>query len=323
MSVELWYGERPQNPAEQSVLIELYQFLDAQPDHYVVLLNFYAGRSHEIDLVVLKHDGIFLAELKHIWDKVFGGKEGRWEIERPDGSRLVLAPTRPNPYKQVQYNYAYWKRWCEENSDAICAGVPRDWPPDFSTVFSYIVIYPDLAEGSQIDIGEHPVQAVNPQKFMLSLTIRSHPRLELSRAELQRIPQLLGLTRWHIMPPRDNDKTVKLDTDDWKPPVVRMLVARGHDFSTPVFHLEKDVITVGRDPENDLVVDDHSVSRHHAELRRFNNRWVVRDLDSLNGTWVSYSGEPRLERRITGENALKNGSIVRFGQASFTLLLSE
>jgi pSer/pThr/pTyr-binding forkhead associated (FHA) protein len=119
------------------------------------------------------------------------------------------------------------------------------------------------------------------------------------------------------------DPTVRLDTDDFKPPVVRILVARGHDFSQLVFHLEKEVITIGRDPNSDLVIQDESVSRKHAKLRRFNDRWIVQDLGSLNGTFVSYSGDPQLERRIERENALKNGSVLRFGQASYTILLNE
>ena len=94
-------------------------------------------------------------------------------------------------------------------------------------------------------------------------------------------------------------------------------------FSQPVFHLEKEVITVGRGPDSDLIINDESVSREHAEIRRFADQWIVRDLGSLNGTFVSYSGDPQLERRIERENALKNGSIVRFGQASYTILLNE
>lgn len=102
-----------------------------------------------------------------------------------------------------------------------------------------------------------------------------------------------------------------------------MLVARGHNLSALVFHLEKDVITVGRDPKSDLVVDHASVSHQHAEIKQVDGRWIVHDLGSTNGTFVSFGSDPRMERAIEGRNALKNGTIVRFGQASYTVLLSE
>jgi hypothetical protein len=46
-------------------------------------------------------------------------------------------------------------------------------------------------------------------------------------------------------------------------------------------------VTVGRGLDNDIVLDDASVSRHHAELTREGGRIQVRDLGSRNGTWVN------------------------------------
>jgi hypothetical protein len=44
---------------------------------------------------------------------------------------------------------------------------------------------------------------------------------------------------------------------------------------------------VGRSPICDLVLDDRTVSRRHAELRRDGDAWVLLDLGSTNGTWVN------------------------------------
>ena len=44
---------------------------------------------------------------------------------------------------------------------------------------------------------------------------------------------------------------------------------------------------VGRSPICDLVLDERTVSRRHAELRREGNAWVLADLGSTNGTWVN------------------------------------
>ena len=73
---------------------------------------------------------------------------------------------------------------------------------------------------------------------------------------------------------------------------------------------------MGSEAGNDIVLTHPSVSPRHAELRQEAGRWVVYDLASAQGTFVSYSGEPAQERQIS-TNALKNGSTVRFGQVTF------
>ncbi len=50
--------------------------------------------------------------------------------------------------------------------------------------------------------------------------------------------------------------------------------------------LELPVIRIGSAPDNDIVLHDRSVSRHHAELRRTNDGLLLRDLGSTNGTFV-------------------------------------
>ncbi len=51
--------------------------------------------------------------------------------------------------------------------------------------------------------------------------------------------------------------------------------------------LGADVVTVGKDPANDLVLDDPFVSARHLRLERRNGRWHVRDLGSTNGTLLA------------------------------------
>jgi len=186
---------------------------------------------------------------------------------------------------------------------------------------SLIVIYPDLHPESQLNIGKGPVQVMGFPKFLPTLVMRASQKIGLSCQEMGRIPQLLKLQEWRLVP----HDTVPLD-GDWHPPAFAVLVARGHDLSVPILDLKcmgEEIISVGRDPDNDLVIADHAVSRHHAEIRREGERYVVRDLHSANGTFVSFSGNPAEERSISdAANALKNNSIVRFGPVSFTLLLS-
>ena len=53
------------------------------------------------------------------------------------------------------------------------------------------------------------------------------------------------------------------------------------------FVLEKDEITLGRAPDNDLVIQDGSISRYHARLRHAGGAWRIEDLSSKNGTRVN------------------------------------
>ena len=63
--------------------------------------------------------------------------------------------------------------------------------------------------------------------------------------------------------------------------------------------LEKNLIRIGSAPENDIVIRDDVVSRFHAEIRIAENgeSWI-RDLDSLNGTFVNGAKLGRQERML-------------------------
>ena len=45
--------------------------------------------------------------------------------------------------------------------------------------------------------------------------------------------------------------------------------------------------TIGRLPDNDIVIVDRWISRHHAHIVRQGIRYVIKDLDSKNGTFVN------------------------------------
>lgn len=53
-----------------------------------------------------------------------------------------------------------------------------------------------------------------------------------------------------------------------------------------VHDIDKPVIRVGRDEEMDVIIDNPSVSRRHAEIRQEGEGWVVEDLGSSNGTYM-------------------------------------
>jgi hypothetical protein len=51
--------------------------------------------------------------------------------------------------------------------------------------------------------------------------------------------------------------------------------------------LDKSVLTVGRKPDNDIVLDNATVSGHHCKIYEAGGTWFVEDLNSTNGTFVN------------------------------------
>jgi hypothetical protein len=90
-----------------------------------------------------------------------------------------------------------------------------------------------------------------------------------------------------------------------QPQTPSLLMRKGPHPNKP-FPLNKDVITIGRGLDNDIVVDDAEVSRHHARLTRRGHDWILEDLGSRNGTTVN-------GRRITGPVTLMPGAQVGLG----------
>ena len=65
--------------------------------------------------------------------------------------------------------------------------------------------------------------------------------------------------------------------------------------------------TIGRSPDNDIFLDDVTVSRKHAVLVQSNGEFRIEDLGSLNGTFVN-------RRRIDSAARLQSGDEVQIGK---------
>jgi pSer/pThr/pTyr-binding forkhead associated (FHA) protein len=76
-----------------------------------------------------------------------------------------------------------------------------------------------------------------------------------------------------------------------------------------VISLGKPTITIGREVGRDIVIDDPTVSRAHAELSYMNGVWMIRDNNSSNGTFVNGV-------RVTSQ-VLHPGDTVQFGSSRF------
>ncbi|RZS80208.1 zinc ribbon protein [Motilibacter rhizosphaerae] len=74
---------------------------------------------------------------------------------------------------------------------------------------------------------------------------------------------------------------------DALPPGSALLVVRRGPNAGSRFLLDEDVTTAGRHPESDIFLDDVTVSRRHVEFVRVEGGFEVRDVGSLNGTYVN------------------------------------
>ena len=97
---------------------------------------------------------------------------------------------------------------------------------------------------------------------------------------------------------------------EWTIPAV-LVVNRGPNAGFR-FPLDQAVTTAGRDPRSDIVLDEMTVSRHHAEFRLERGELRVVDIGSLNGTYVN--GQP------TDSTALTNGDEIQMGKFRLVLL---
>jgi DNA-binding winged helix-turn-helix (wHTH) protein len=80
------------------------------------------------------------------------------------------------------------------------------------------------------------------------------------------------------------------------------------------FWLERPGMRIGRAEDCGIVLNDASVSRHHAELVRGKDSWLLKDLDSKNGSFLG-------ERPVQAESALRDGDVCRFGSVSLQFFM--
>jgi pSer/pThr/pTyr-binding forkhead associated (FHA) protein len=65
------------------------------------------------------------------------------------------------------------------------------------------------------------------------------------------------------------------------------LLVKLHGLGSRTIDLARDSFTIGRKVDNDLPIDDHTVSSHHAKIVRVQSVYFVEDLKSTNGTTLN------------------------------------
>jgi hypothetical protein len=90
-----------------------------------------------------------------------------------------------------------------------------------------------------------------------------------------------------------------------------LIVKRGPNAGSKFF-LDTDVTRVGRHPDSDIFLDDITVSRRHAEIRRGHDGFSLHDVGSLNGTYVN--------RERVEEAGLHSGDEIQIGKFKLVFL---
>jgi DNA-binding response OmpR family regulator len=81
------------------------------------------------------------------------------------------------------------------------------------------------------------------------------------------------------------------------------------------YELRKEIITVGRANDSDIVLQDPYASRHHAQIRRIDSAYQVHDLGSKNGVYVDGKRVPH------GSTAwLEDGSEIQFASTRYRFM---
>ncbi|HAS13081.1 MAG TPA: hypothetical protein DCS55_21615 [Acidimicrobiaceae bacterium] len=114
---------------------------------------------------------------------------------------------------------------------------------------------------------------------------------------------------FHTEPGLEGAEDVGVDLHEIPAGVGALVVRRGRNAGSR-YVLDADRTVAGRHPESDIFLDDVTVSRRHAEITREGDDYTVRDVGSLNGTY--------LNRNRVEEAPLRDGDELQIG--SFKLV---
>lgn len=159
------------------------------------------------------------------------------------------------------------------------------------------------------------------------------PQISRHHAELKytgagwRVKDLGGANGTYVNDRANRVEEVTVTDDDvlffgsYRFPVTRIrdFLDTGHENvhgGTVPLPLDKQIVTIGRGPDNDVVIDEPQISRHHARLVRSEGSLYLEDLASANGTFID--GD-----RIKDRTVLEAGQTVSFGSYAIRLDLAR
>jgi pSer/pThr/pTyr-binding forkhead associated (FHA) protein len=136
---------------------------------------------------------------------------------------------------------------------------------------------------------------------------RETPEREPESSTTMRFQAVEGLEKSDIVHESEHvlTRADQATVEALRPGTALLVVLRGPNTGAR-FLLDDDVVSSGRHPESDIFLDDVTVSRQHATFERVQERFVVKDVGSLNGTYVN--------RERIDESVLQTGDEVQIGK---------
>ena len=110
--------------------------------------------------------------------------------------------------------------------------------------------------------------------------------------------------------------TFIMPTDQHSRPRLNITSGQQEGLEIPLL---SDVVTIGRATANaswDIGLEDRAVSRPHAKIEQIDERWVLTDMGSSNGTLLN-------QRIIDGPQDLNDGSVMVIGQTTILFRLGK
>ncbi|MBA3429965.1 MAG: FHA domain-containing protein [Actinobacteria bacterium] len=109
----------------------------------------------------------------------------------------------------------------------------------------------------------------------------------------------------------DLEEEVHVSPDDLEGGRGVIIVKRGPNAGSKFF-VDEEGVALGRHPESDIFLDDITVSRRHVEIRRESEGFWLKDVGSLNGTYIN--------RERVEDAQLRSGDEIQVGKFKLIFL---
>ena len=226
------------------------------------------------------------------WMDANPGRGPDWRLEIDDAIQnadalIVVVTDEAANSLDITYEWAY----------AMGLGVPV-----FAILFQAAPVHPRLLAIETYDIG-----AWSDENHFWDYFLREfNRRMEQAPASIKSAnPPLAPIPAYdkNVMPPA---------------PGYWVVIRRG-PMLNQMFRLDKNIVLLGRDAVNDIVINDPEVSHYHLRLLKQGDVYQLEDLDSTNGTRIN-------GLQITGRVQLNDGDAIMLGDVivlSYDLVYSS
>ena len=124
-----------------------------------------------------------------------------------------------------------------------------------------------------------------------SLALEVTPVVHVLPEEEMDLHEVRVEARWMPEEAAEMEKTREIETSEVETETAATAAPQGRPFlileGQRHVNLLQPVVSIGRALDNDVIIEDPHVSRHHAQLRRRYGRYVLYDLDSSSGTQIN------------------------------------